>query len=399
MNVFVLPSWYPSGTSPAAGVFVREQVLALARERQAFQFTVAGWGHLDGALSLRDPARSARALAWRLRHCSSVWRELAPRVHELTTPALSWTLGLAGGGAGGLLRASRRNLALATERFGRPALIHAHVGYPAGWIAACLSRETLIPFVVTEHMSPFPFPALAQGSGHGLARLRWASERAQAVIAVSPSLADQMRQHGVRCTHNIPNLVDTARLTCCLSPQAPPFTFFSLGGPSPQKGTDLLLRALQASAFPAGQVRLVIGGGGDEAGHYARLAQYLGVANAVDWLGPVSPVDVPRRMAECHAFVLASRHESFGVVLIEALASGRPVIATCSGGPAAIVHAGNGLLVKVEDVPALTAALQWMVTHAQGFDPATLRADAEARFGSAAVARRIAAVYDEVGQP
>ena len=135
MNLFVLPSWYPSAANPVAGTFVREQVRALGMQRDGLGVVVGSWGHHDGALSLRDAGASWRALCWRLR-AGEFWRQCAVGDGgwaEVLTPRLSWTLGWAQGGAHGLLQASRRNLDRAIRRLGRVDLIHAHVGFPAGW--------------------------------------------------------------------------------------------------------------------------------------------------------------------------------------------------------------------------------------------------------------------------
>lgn len=397
MNVFVLPSWYPNEVNAASGLFVREQVMAVAQARPDITLTVGTWGHLDGALSLRSPALSARALAWRLRQPACRWRALAANVNEVTSPVLSWTLALAGGNVAGLLRAGRRNLAEAERRLGAQQLIHAHVGFPAGWVAAQLARERGIPFVITEHMSPFPFPALARNA-RAMARLREAFAGAHAVIAVSPALAESMRALGMRCTQVVPNGVDLARFAAPPPPAREPFTFFSLGGPSEHKGTDVLLRALAEPEMANAQFRVVLGGGAD-ASAYQRLAQQLGVASSIQWLGAVAPADVAQHMARCHALVQPSRHESFGVVLVEALASGRPVIATRCGGPESIVNEANGVLVEVGDVPALARAMRSMMDRAPHFDPAALRADAQQRFSAATVAHALADLYDAAAAP
>ena len=392
MNVFVLPSWYPSANNPASGVFVREQVMAVARACPDTNLTVGTWGHLDAALSLRDPVASVHALRWRARHSGTSWRTMAANVAQVTTPALTWTLALAGGNVAAVLRASRKNLAQAEGHVGPPQLIHAHVGFPAGWVAARLARERRVPFVVTEHMSPFPFPAIAR-SACAMRCLRQAYAEARAVIAVSPSLAQEMQAHDMRCTHVVPNVVDMSRFTLSDPPTEGPFTFFSLGGPSAQKGTDVLVRALAQPVLRDASLRVVIGGSADARG-YRQLAQELDVASRIEWLGGVAPDQVPQRFAACHALVQPSRHESFGVVLIEALTCGRPVIATRCGGPESIVNESNGLLVDVEDPVALAHAMRWMIEHASRYQAEVLRTHAERRFSGAGVACALVDIYD-----
>jgi glycosyltransferase involved in cell wall biosynthesis len=419
MNVFVLPSWYPSRRQPMAGLFVRDQARALALVRPGWNVIVGGWGHHDGALSLRSAGDSLRALAWRAR-AQPGWQADAGAgadadagagadagadatsgpLHELLTPRLSWTLALAQGGARGLLAASRRNVALAETRFGRVDVVHAHVGFPAGWVAAQLAAERGLPYVLTEHMSPFPFPALRDAQGGPVPALRLAFERAAATVAVSAALAERIRACGLPCSDVIPNAVDGARFAAGATPgvAADPtrFVFFTLGALVPQKGVDVLLRALaQLPPLPR-PVELHIGGDGPERGALQALSATLGVQDRVHWLGALRPEQTPAHFARCDAFVLASRHETFGVVLAEALLSGKPVVATRCGGPEDIVTPANGLLVAPQDPAALAAAMQAVRANPARYDADTLRADAGARFGLRAVGERVATLCERV---
>jgi glycosyltransferase involved in cell wall biosynthesis len=399
MKVFVLPSWYPTATHPISGAFVRDQARALADSGDDLRVVVGTWDHADGALSLREPAGLWRAWRWK--------RSLPPgpswstdgKLAIVRTPALSWTLRVAGGGVAGLLDASRRNLAAAIERHGRFDLLHAHVGFPAGHIARELSREHRLPYVLTEHMSPFPFPALRRG-GTLRPELRQAFEDAARVLGVSPGLAADIAGHGLPCHAVVPNVVDERRFA--LAPPPPgPFVFMALGALRPQKGFDLLLQALQRWNPDPSEVRLVIGGDGPLRAALESQARRLRVADRVRFLGAVAPEDVPGRMAASHAFVLPSRHETFGVVVAEALASGRPVVATRCGGPESFVDEGCGRLVEVGDVQALAQAMQWMKAHAAEFDPVALRARIERLCSRAAVSAQLRSIYASVleGRP
>ena len=100
-------------------------------------------------------------------------------------------------------------------------------------------------------------------------------------------------------------------------------------------------------------------------------------------------------MAESAAVVLPSRAESFGAVLVEALASGTPVVATRCGGPEDIVQDGMAELVSVEDTVALADALSRVLAASGRYDRARLRQFAVERFGWNTIVDRIHAVYQE----
>lgn len=394
MKVFVLPSWYPTATHPISGAFVREQARALADSGDDLQVVVGTWDHADGAVSLREPASLLRA--WRRTRgapSDPAW-SADGKVAVVRAPALSWTLRIAGGGVAGLLAASRRAFAAARARHGDFDLLHAHVGFPAGHIARQLAGEQGLPYVLTEHMSPFPFPALRRGNALR-PELRHAFEGAARVLAVSPSLAADIARHGLPCHAVVPNVVDERRFAVAPPPSGR-FVFMALGALRPQKGFDLLLQALQRWNPDPSQVELVIGGDGPLRGELQALARRLGVADRVRFPGAVAPEAVPAWMAASHAFVLPSRHETFGVVVAEALASGRPVIATRCGGPEAIVDDACGRLVGVGDVAGLAEAMQWMHAHAAEFDPMALRRHIERHCSRAAVSAQLRTVYTSV---
>src|SRR5690606_9435676 len=107
----------------------------------------------------------------------------------------------------------------------------------------------------------------------------------------------------------------------------------------------------------------------------------------VTFLGKLSRGEVRMALSNCNAFVLPSRFETFGVVLVEALAMGVPVIATRCGGPEDIVTENTGVLVPVDDRQALAEALESVLLSPDKWDRDTIREDCRARFGAAAISR------------
>lgn len=397
MRLLILPSWYPSARAPMAGRFVHDQAVALRVARPEMNLAVLGWGHLDGALSLRDAGQSLAALAWRAGAGRGA-RWVDGEVPRAWAPALSWTLNWRDGNLEGQYRACRRAFLLARDRWGGVDLIHAHVGLPAGVIARRLSREFGLPYVLTEHMSPFPFDALRQADGGLHPALAPVFADAAAVLAVSEALARSVRAEGLCCDRVLPNVVDERRFAV-VPPPAGPWTLLAVAALKPQKGLDLLLHAWARRGPALASARLRIAGEGPERTALQALARTLGLEGWVEWLGGLHPDQVPQALADAHALVLPSRHETFGVVLAEALMAGRPVLATRCGGPEGVVGEDDGLLVPVEDVDALVAGLDALPTFAGGHparQAGALRARAQARWGLPAVGGALAALYQEV---
>jgi glycosyltransferase involved in cell wall biosynthesis len=122
-----------------------------------------------------------------------------------------------------------------------------------------------------------------------------------------------------------------------------------------QKGFDLLLQAF--ARLGIADLALVLLGEGPERSHLESLVRELGIASRVVMPGFVA--NPWRWMARALAFVLPSRYEGFGSVLVEAMACGTPVVATdCEYGPREVLSDGEaGLLARAADIDSLTAAI------------------------------------------
>ncbi len=146
------------------------------------------------------------------------------------------------------------------------------------------------------------------------------------------------------------------------APMAVEVTFdryvLGLGRVVEKKGFDLLLQAWARLAPEHPRVGLVIVGGGGEVDRLRELAASLGVSESVRLIGPVAQAQVGWLMAHAEVFVLPSRVEPFGIVVLEALRAGLPVVVSSRGGATEIVTAGReGLVVDPCDTEALAQAI------------------------------------------
>ena len=132
----------------------------------------------------------------------------------------------------------------------------------------------------------------------------------------------------------------------------------ALGRVVEKKGFDLLIRAFAPIAARHPDVVLAIGGDGPFEPVLRALVEELHIAGQVCFLGRLSRTEVARAMDHAEVFVMPSRLEPFGIVVLEAWRAGRAVIATSRGGAPEFVEDGStGLLVDPFDTAALGAAM------------------------------------------
>lgn len=148
--------------------------------------------------------------------------------------------------------------------------------------------------------------------------------------------------------------------------EGPPIILFA-GTVTPLKGVHVLLDAFAAVSANIPGVRLHIAGLAGDARYRRQLsaqAERLGVHGAMRFLGYLTQRDLASEMAGATVLVLPSLSEALGRVLLEAMASGIPVIGSRVGGiPDLIVDGQTGFLVPPGDAAALAVRLRWILTH------------------------------------
>jgi glycosyltransferase involved in cell wall biosynthesis len=390
-RVLILPSWYPRPDSPVEGVFVQDQAVVLAR-RQDVSVLVPSWPTLRDVVRLRGlgPLSTARVDGVRLCHSHHLLRiplkvaSLLQRATRIEAYVRRWD------------RALHRGFERFIDRHGRPDLIHAHVVLPTGWVAVRLGRRHGIPVVLTEHSCPFSAhlqsPALRRMTHealHGAAR----------VVAVSPSLAETINSYfpAVR-PEVLGELARTDYFTPASSTEGRGTrTGFFLGALlSERKGVQFVLEAMArllrqgVTAFD-----LTIGGDGPFRPALEEQARRLGLVGHCRFLGLLSREQVREQMRRCDVFVLPSLGETFGLVLAEAMACGKPVLATRCGGPDFVVAPETGVLVPPGDAAQLAEAMSGFISQRYRFDPAAVRRSVEERFGIRVLVRNLERIYDE----
>jgi len=169
----------------------------------------------------------------------------------------------------------------------------------------------------------------------------------------------------------IPNFSRIAPVDAVRKPSIRPLHLISYGRLVRKKGFDVLLRALKTLSDGGVEATLIIGGRGPEAVALAALAQELGISEKVSigvWID-----DVAAALDEADVFVLPSRDEPFGIVMLEAMARGLPVVTTRTQGPLEVLTDNNAFFTDIGSVEDLVRALRQI---AENPEPAAIKATA-----------------------
>ncbi|MFT4019918.1 MAG: glycosyltransferase family 4 protein [Acinetobacter sp.] len=133
-------------------------------------------------------------------------------------------------------------------------------------------------------------------------------------------------------------------------------TVLAVGRLRPEKGFDLLLAAWEKVVQQHSDWRLRIVGSGDQEYALKQQAELLGISSSIDWFDATS--DIAVHYAQASVYCLSSRFEGFGMVLLEALSFGLPIVAfDCPVGPRQILNESNNVLIEAEQVDALAQGL------------------------------------------
>lgn len=416
LKVLFLPAWYPSEVNPVAGIFVREHAKAASLYNDiVVLYAYAGLlPQLKGLYRVSDELEDGiRTIRVRCHGISAYVNKLIPNRLRKTTKKQSGTQ--PSSESGGKVKLTRlwriparmissllysyylgifagfRRLVLEGWK---PDVIHAHV-FTAGVPAVILGKIYNIPVVINERWSGFPLGELTL---FNRIRARFAMNRAELILPTSDYLGKHIEAYGIKNKFRVvPNVINPEIFHPLTSPnrreEDEPKKLLSVTRLVPVKGVPYLLEALRKIKDKRDDFTLDIVGYGVNRGEYEDLAKKLGLGGVVTFHGLKLKAEVAKFMQRCDFFVQPSLQETFGVVYIEAMACGKPVIATSVGGPRETVNDDTGILVSPKDTEALKEAIEYMLDNYQNYSPEKIAQYANERFSYETVGSMLNAVY------
>lgn len=291
----------------------------------------------------------------------------------------------------------------------RPHIVHSHHPIWLGRVAASFAKDLSVPLIFTFHTRYDVYaqqyvgfaPELAERTMHELV------ERYLAMCTHVVAPTDSIRSF-IRKEYDVPVPVtvvptpidmdefthlepDRVRRELGLQDAEVLLYVGRLGG---EKGVDLVLRAFARVAAQRPRARLLLVGHGAEARDLQRLGRELGVADRVVFLGWVPHEQVPDYYASADIFVFGSVTETQGLVMMEAMAAGTPVLAAKAPGAVDVLAQGGGLLLSPNVDAFATAMLELLSDDVRRQNLGEEARQAVRRYSIPAATERLVAVYE-----
>lgn len=378
MKVLLLPSWYPNSDNELDGIFFKEQAEALSK--RGIEVIVLSINIIS--LSRINKTRLKKGLSITEENGIKVYRyntyNYFPRLTELYLRNYANLI--------------KKLIKKIIKEEGEIGLVHIHSAIDAG-IAYSISKID-IPYVITEHSSKYQRNLLNSVQKKYLNDV---FSNAKDIIAVGLGLKNALAEYTDKDNIKvISNPISLKKIEVTKEKDKSRFRFFSLGILTKNKGMDLLIKAFYNNIEKLKECELYIGGDGPEYTNIKNMIKEYNLEDNIKLLGKLDREAVAKNMNNCDAFVLASRVETFGIVFIEAMIYGKPVIGTRTGGPDTFINKNNGIIVEVENVDELGTALVEMYNEATRYNEDDIIKYCYENFNEDIICKKIIDVYKTV---
>lgn len=378
-HVLFISSWYPSPTT-SEGTFVELHLLAL--QSRGCKCAIMLNGETTFGNYVKAGFDKTKLLNFRRRDDITFIDNLT--VHKRP---LRYSRDPIAERKANILTASTKKLKAYMAAQGKPDVIFHHGIFDFTYISAHLSATFQIPIWYMENS-----PNIEEGVFPCANPFETDERRKEFVknverrFAVTNAYVGKMERIFNAPFELVPNVITddffvSDPATRCMKP----FVFCNVAIMDSRKRQDLIIEAFAEAFGGDDNYRLVIAGDGKLKQSLIDLAQKLGVSAQVKVPGYLNRDEVKDLLDRSNAFVLASRAETFGVVVIEAMARGIPAISSDIDGTKEIINSTNGIVFEEGSKKGLVEALCQLVSNYDIYEPQKIVEDVKSRFGPDAV--------------
>jgi glycosyltransferase involved in cell wall biosynthesis len=373
MHILILPSWYKRKGSPIAGIFFREQAAALAR--QGHRVDLMYLNNLEERQGLEE-------------YDDDGVRTLYLYYKKKDNKYLNGVLEI------------KYFMKIFKEVYKNklPDIVHVH-SFMAARFAIVINKVYKIPYVLTEHGSSIYSKKLQDWDKLRRFVLKNGYKNAKALIAVSDGLKEKVEDLTAREVMVIPNMVNDYffdDLDASEKRKNDKFRFLSVGRLMRDKGFDILIKAFAKALKNNSNMELVICGSGTDEESLRKLCEEYKITDSVEFRGYLPHEKIYDEIRLCDAFILLSRIETFGIVYVEALAMGKPVIMANTCAAHNIVDEENGYIVEIDNIEQGKEAILNMVQNYKSYNSKEIQNSCKRKFSEETICNDIVKVYHSV---
>lgn len=395
LNILFLSSWYPNRLLPTLGNFVQKHAEAVAVHANVVALFVC---------SDSDCKKKYEVVESTLNNVFTINVYYKKVTHSI--PFLS-----------SLLKATRYfnahliGFKIAKHKLKTIDLVHHNILYPAGIIAWYLKKFKDIPYIITENWTGYlPSKNTPRGWLEKIFSKKIAFN-ASYITPVSKDLQDAMKSHGFDTNYEIIyNVTDTKLFYPSFAKASDGKSFSSIASEDkikiihistlddPHKNISGMLRVAEKLSKQRTDFEIWFIGDGDTAPHI-KTAKDLHIHNTFAFFdGTKTTSEVAEIMRNAHCFLLFSNYENLPCVMVEALASGIPIVSSTAGGIPEHITDNLGLLVKPQDEPELLNALNKAIDNIKAgkYNPEELSNYAKNNFSYEKVGEKFVALYERI---
>jgi len=282
-------------------------------------------------------------------------------------------------------------------KYGMPDVVHAHNAMYSGMLANAIKSIYKVPYVITEHSTWHARGLIKDKRLHKL--LHRAYLKSDGVYAVSKPFCELLTSKFSGVTFDyFPNVLDPFLEAYKYNPvkkSSDDFVFLNIAELHPKKNHKLLINAFAALKKESkyAHAKLWLAGSGSEHDAIKAQIESLQLQEDVIMYGLLSRQKILESIQQADSIVLSSDYETFGVVLIEGMLFGKPVITTKCGGPESFVNEACGILIDTGNESQLTKAMAWQIDNSTSYNADVIRNYTLEQFGAASFLKKIKEIY------
>ena len=370
MKVLFMARWFPERGN-YSGIFIKEHALAVSR------FCEVAVIHGQGSRWQRERYKFYSSVEDGLKVLRFTYRKipLFPDYSDYMK---------------GFLLAFER---LAAEGF-EPDIINAGI-YTTGVAANNIKQKYGIPYVIREGYSGFMRKNMSRKK---LKRAKIGMENANFILPVSGAQKKAILAYGIKGDFEVvPNAVpDYFLYNPEMKKTAGIKRSLCVAAMHPKKNYPTLINACKIIHNIRRDWQLDIVGEGEKMDEYKKMVSCLSLEGHIHFLGGRQKTEIAEMMQSSDFFVLPSKFEPSGNVLVESLCSGLPVVATNVGGIPEIINESNGILVDPDSPEKLADAMLFMMDNSDKYDREKLSRDAKSKYSYDVIGKQITDIYKSI---